>query len=110
MNSQEIETAMREKLHLVIVIWEDASYGLIKWKMDMELEHHDEVDFSNPDFVKYAESFGAVGYRVTKASEFEPMLKQAVAAKTGVHIITVPVDYRENLKLIEKLGNTTIRI
>jgi len=110
MNSQEIETAMREKLHLVIVIWEDASYGLIKWKMDMELEHHDEVDFGNPDFVKYAESFGAVGYRVTKASEFEPMLKQAVAAKTGVHIITVPVDYRENLKLIEKLGNTTIRI
>jgi len=110
MNSQEIETAIREHLHLVIVIWEDASYGLIKWKMDMELDHHDEVDFHNPDFVKYAESFGATGYRVTKAQDFKPMLEQAVAAKTGVHIITVPVDYRENLKLIEKLGNTTIRI
>ncbi|VDG25930.1 acetolactate synthase large subunit [Lactiplantibacillus mudanjiangensis] len=110
MNSQEIETAMRNHLHLVIVIWEDASYGLIKWKMDMELQHHDEVDFSNPDFVKYAESFGAKGYRVTKADEFEPILKAAVAAKTGVHIITVPVDYRENMKLIEKLGNTTIRL
>lgn len=110
MNSQEIETAMRNHLHLVIVIWEDASYGLIKWKMDMELQHHDEVDFSNPDFVKYAESFGAKGYRVTKADEFEPILKAAVAAKTGVHIITVPVDYRENMKLIKKLGNTTIRL
>ncbi|MFC6179945.1 acetolactate synthase large subunit [Lactiplantibacillus daowaiensis] len=110
MNSQEIETAMRNHLHLVFVIWEDASYGLIKWKMDMELEHHDEVDFSNPDFVKYAESFGAKGYRVTKADEFEPILKAAVAAKSGVHIITVPVDYRENMKLIKKLGNTTIRL
>lgn len=110
MNSQEIETAIREKLHLVFVIWEDASYGLIKWKMDMELQHHDEVDFGNPDFVKYAESFGAVGYRVEHAADFKTMLRQAVTAKTGVHIITVPVDYRENLKLIEKLGNTTIRL
>jgi len=78
--------------------------------MDMELQHHDEVDFGNPDFVKYAESFGAIGYRVKHAADFKTMLRQAVTAKTGVHIITVPVDYRENLKLIEKLGNTTIRL
>ncbi|MFT9273057.1 MAG: acetolactate synthase large subunit [Liquorilactobacillus nagelii] len=110
MNSQEIETAVREKLHLIIVIWEDHSYGLIKWKMDMEIQHHNGVDFDNPDFVKYAESFGAHGYQVTQPGEYAKFLQEAVAAKTGVHVIAVPVDYRENMKLIAKLGNTTVRI
>ncbi|GAJ26709.1 thiamine pyrophosphate-requiring enzyme [Liquorilactobacillus sucicola DSM 21376 = JCM 15457] len=110
MNSQEIETAVREKLHLVVVIWEDASYGLIKWKMDMEINHHNGVDFDNPDFVKYAESFGAIGLQVKKPGEYLKFLQEAVAAKEGVFIIAVPVDYRENMKLISKLGNTTVRI
>ncbi|KRL97812.1 acetolactate synthase large subunit [Liquorilactobacillus satsumensis] len=110
MNSQEIETAIREKLHLIIVIWEDASYGLIKWKMDMEIKHHNGVDFDNPDFVKYAESFGAHGRQVEKAGDFSRFMQEAVAAKTGVYVIAVPVDYRENMKLISKLGNTTMRL
>ncbi|KRL37469.1 acetolactate synthase large subunit [Liquorilactobacillus uvarum] len=110
MNSQEIETAVRENLHLVIVIWEDASYGLIKWKMDMEIDHHNGVDFDNPDFVKYAESFGATGMQVKKPGEYLEFLEKAVTAKEGVFIIAVPVDYRENMKLINKLGNTTVRI
>ena len=110
MNSQEIETAVREKLHLIFVIWEDHSYGLIKWKMDLEIKHHNGVDFTNPDFVKYAESFGAIGRQVTQSGEFAKYLREAVNAKTGVYIIAVPVDYRENMKLIAKLGNTTMRV
>lgn len=110
MNSQEIETAVREKLHLIFVIWEDHSYGLIKWKMDLEIKHHNGVDFTNPDFVKYAESFGAIGRQVTQSGEFAKYMQEAVNAKTGVYIIAVPVDYRENMKLIAKLGNTTMRV
>ncbi|KRL05720.1 acetolactate synthase large subunit [Liquorilactobacillus oeni] len=110
MNSQELETAIREKLHLIIVIWEDASYGLIKWKMDMEINHHNGVDFDNPDFVKYAQSFGATGKQVRKAGEFSQFMREAVAAKNGVFVIAVPVDYQENMKLISKLGNTTMRL
>ena len=59
MNSQELETALREKVPMTVLIWEDDAYGLISWKMDLELGHHVEVGFSNPDFVAYAESFGA---------------------------------------------------
>ena len=62
MNSQEIETALRERIPLTVLIWQDDSYGLIKWKMQLELGHDVEVDFANPDFVAYAESFGARGY------------------------------------------------
>lgn len=109
MNSQEIETAVRENIPLVVLIWEDKSYGLIKWKMDMEIGHYDNVDFSNPDFVKYAESFGAKGYRIKKAEELLPTLKTALAS-TGVHIITCPVDYSENMKLTNKLGELTISL
>lgn len=62
MNSQELETAVREKIPIVVLVWVDGSYGLIKWKMDIELGHHSHVDFGNPDFVKLAESYGAKGY------------------------------------------------
>lgn len=107
MNSQEIETAVREKVPLKVLIWEDNAYGLIKWKMDMELKSHDDVDFTNPDFVKYAESFGAKGYRVTKAEELDSILQKALN-EDGVSIITCPVDYSENMKLTEKLGELTM--
>ena len=98
-----IETALREQIPLVIVIWEDGAYGLIGWKMDLELGHHVEVGFSNPDFVTYAESFGARGYRVGAASDLLPMLNEALAADT-VSVITCPVDYTENLRLTAALG------
>jgi acetolactate synthase I/II/III large subunit len=104
MNSQEIETAVRERIPLVVLIWEDGGYGLIEWKMDLELGEHHYVKFSNPDVVTYAESFGAKGYRITAADQLLPTLKEALA-DDGVSLIACPVDYSENLRLTETLGH-----
>lgn len=109
MNSQEIETAVREQIPLVVLVWVDGSYGLIKWKMDIEEGAHDSVDFSNPDFVKYAESFGAQGREITAAEQLLPVLQQALA-DPGVTVIACPVDYRENMALVNKLGELTISL
>ncbi len=106
MNSQEIETALRERIPLTVLIWQDDAYGLIKWKMDLELGHHAATSFANPDFAAYAESFGARGYRITSASELLPTLTEALAADT-VSVITCPVDYSENLRLSSTLGELT---
>jgi acetolactate synthase-1/2/3 large subunit len=106
MNSQEIETAVREDVPITVLIWEDRAYGLIEWKMDIELGHNAEVSFENPDFVAYAESFGARGYRVGAAGELLPTLKEALAHE-GVSVITCPVDYAENMRLTERLGELT---
>ena len=103
MNSQEIETAVRERIPLVVLVWEDDGYGLIEWKMDMELGDHYHVGFSNPDVVKYAESFGATGYRIDTADALLPTLQTALASD-GVSIIACRVDYTENLRLTERLG------
>lgn len=103
MNSQEIETAMRHKLALVILIWSDNAYGLIEWKQQVQFKRASNIKFSNPDFVVYAESFGAKGYRIKKTTELLPTLKKALADST-VSIIDCPVDYSENLRLTEKLG------
>src|ERR1700743_182443 len=69
MNSQEIETAVRERIPLAVLIWQDDAYGLIKWKMNLEMGRDVATDFSTPDFVAYAESFGARGYRVSTAAD-----------------------------------------
>ena len=106
MNAQEIETALREKIPFVILVWVDGSYGLIKWKMEMQLKRSSHVDFGNPDFVKYAESFGAKGYFIRAADELLPTLKQALADDT-VSVIACPVDYSENTRLTDKLGHLT---
>jgi acetolactate synthase I/II/III large subunit len=103
MNSQEIETAVRERIPLVVLIWEDGGYGLIEWKMDLELGEHHYVRFGNPDIMAYAESFGAKGYRITSAEELLPTLKAALD-DDGVSLICCPVDYSENLRLTERLG------
>ena len=103
MNSQEIETAVREKIPLVVLIWEDGGYGLIEWKMDLELGEHHYVSFGNPDVVKYAESFGAKGYRINSAEELLPTLRAALD-DDGVSLIACPVDYSENLRLTDRLG------
>ena len=104
MNSQELETAVREHIPLMVVlIWQDDAYGLIKWKMDLELGHDMSIEFTNPDFVAYAESFGARGYRIDTASALLPTLREALAFD-GVSIIACPVDYRENLRLTDSLG------
>jgi acetolactate synthase-1/2/3 large subunit len=106
MNSQEIETAVRENIPLTVLIWEDYAYGLIKWKMDIELGHDTQISFENPDFVSYAESFGAKGYRVGAANELLPTLKEALAYE-GVSVVTCPVDYSENIQLTDRLGELT---
>ncbi|MFN7098356.1 MAG: acetolactate synthase large subunit, partial [Gammaproteobacteria bacterium] len=102
MNSQELETAMRLKTPIIVLIWNDAEYGLIRWKQEAHFGRASNIDFNNPDFVKYAESFGAKGYRVNAADELVPILKQAIADNTVV-IIDCPVDYSENMKLTREL-------
>jgi acetolactate synthase I/II/III large subunit len=104
MNSQEIETAVRERIPLVVLIWEDGGYGLIEWKMDLELGEHHYVTFTNPDVVTYAVSFGAKGYRITAADQLLPTLKAALDDE-GVSLIACPVDYSENLRLTDTLGH-----
>ncbi len=104
MNSQEIETALRHNVAIVIMIWNDSEYGLIKWHQLRHYGRESNISFNNPDFVKYAESFGAKGYRVESADDLLPTLEKAFADKTVV-IVDVPVDYSENMKLTEKLGN-----
>ena len=102
MNSQEIETAIRIGTPFVILIWNDSEYGLITWHQLRHFGRSSHITFKNPDFVKYAESFGAKGYRVERAVDFLRTLKQALADDT-VAIIDCPVDYAENMKLTRKL-------
>jgi acetolactate synthase I/II/III large subunit len=104
MNSQEIETALRLRLPFVILVWVDDAYGLISWKMDMEIGHNVDTRFANPDFVAYAESFGAKGYRISSADELLPCLQAALADDT-VSVIACPVDYTANTELIRSLGD-----
>jgi acetolactate synthase-1/2/3 large subunit len=104
MNSQEIETAVRLGVPIVILIWTDSQYGLIKWHQLRHFGRKSHIDFTNPDFVQYAESFGAKGYRVTRADALVPAIKQAIADNTVV-LIDCPVDYSENMKFTEKMGN-----
>jgi acetolactate synthase-1/2/3 large subunit len=109
MSSQEIETAVREKIPLVILVWVDGSYGLTKWKMDLQLGNHSNVDFGNPDFVKYAESFGAAGYLIEGADDLLPTLQKALT-QDGVSLIACPVDYSENIKLTDRLDKLFVRL
>ena len=104
MNSQEIETALRMKTPFVILIWSDAEYGLITWHQLRHFGRPSHIAFNNPDFVKYAESFGAKGYRVERTADLLPTLKRALADET-VAIVDCPVDYGENMKLTERLNN-----
>jgi acetolactate synthase-1/2/3 large subunit len=103
MNSQEIETALRIGTPMVILIWVDGAYGLISWKMDLEIGHNVDTTFGNPDFVAYAESFGAKGYSITSADELLPTLRRALDDDT-VSVIACPVDYSANSALIASLG------
>ena len=104
MNSQEIETALRMKTPFVILIWNDSEYGLITWHQLRHFGRPSHIEFKNPDFVKYAESFGAKGYRIEKTADLLPTLKKALADDV-VAIIDCPVDYAENMKLTERLKN-----
>jgi acetolactate synthase I/II/III large subunit len=103
MNSQEIETALRIGTPIVILVWTDSEYGLIKWHQLRRYGRESHIKFTNPDLVKHAESYGAKGYRVEAADQLVPILQQAIADDTVV-VIDCPVDYSENMKLTRKLG------
>lgn len=101
MNSQELETAVRLDMDLVVLVLRDDGYGMIKWKQaDMGFENWG-LDYGNPDFVKYAESYGAHGHRVGSTEELLPLLENCLNAK-GVHVVECPVDYAGNSDLLTK--------
>jgi acetolactate synthase I/II/III large subunit len=99
MNSQELETAVRLKLNLVILILEDSAYGMIRWKQAVDHFPDFGLTFGNPDFVKYAESYGAKGSRIESTEAIVPTLERAFAGG-GVHLVVVPVDYTENKRVL----------
>jgi acetolactate synthase-1/2/3 large subunit len=103
MNSQELETAKRIGADVTVVIWRDDGYGLIDWKQRNEFGRPFGVEFGNPDFVAYAESFGIAGFRPTSADDLYPTLRKALDTN-GPSVVEVPIDYRENLRLTEHLG------
>ncbi|MET0341208.1 MAG: acetolactate synthase large subunit [Polyangiales bacterium] len=113
MNSQELETAVRLKLNLVVVVLVDDGYGMIRWKQGAAGFASWGLGFGNPDFVKYAEAYGAHGHRVTATDDFVKTLRAALG-EGGVHLVEVPVDYTENQRVLidelaahkrEKAGN-----
>ncbi len=100
MNSQEVETAVRLKMNIVVIILNDNAYGMIKWKQeDMNFDSFG-LDYNNPDFVKYAESYGAFGHKVGSAQDFTNILNHCLQTTIGVHIINCPVDYSLNHEIL----------
>lgn len=99
MNSQELETARRLKLNLVVLILDDGAYGMIRWKQAMDHFPDYGMTFGNPDFDLYARAYGAHGHKVTDIADLAPVLEAAFAAG-GVHLVTLPVDYSENERVL----------
>ena len=99
MNSAEMETAVRLKLNLIVLILRDNAYGMIKWKQSNMGFPNWGLDFGNPDFVKYAQSYGAHGHRVASAEGLAPLLERCYQAG-GVHLVEAPMDYSENDRIL----------
>jgi acetolactate synthase-1/2/3 large subunit len=107
MNCQELETAVRLRTPVVVVVWENGQYGSIVWKQDKKFGRHFGVDFGNPDFVKLADSFGMPAWRCSSAEEF----KQRLTAALGLDVpsmIVVPIDYSIDVAISEELGAETV--
>lgn len=101
MNSQELETAVRLRLDLVVLILRDDGYGMIKWKQK-QMDFHDfGLDFQNPDFVAYAKAYGAQGHRVESTEGLGPLVEECYAAG-GVHVIDLQVDYSDNDRVLNQ--------
>src|SRR5690606_15476805 len=97
----ELETAVRLKLNLTMIVLRDNAYGMIKWKQaGMDFPTFG-VDMGNPDFVKYAESYGAHGHRPASTAEFAPLLRHTLETP-GVHLIEVPIDYSDNDRILNR--------
>jgi acetolactate synthase-1/2/3 large subunit len=103
MSAAELETAVRERTPIVVLVWVDGGYGLIGWKQDIHFGRRSSVSFANPDLVRFAESFGAKGYAIERADRLLPTLRTALA-DDAVSVIACPVDYAENARLVERLG------
>ena len=101
MNSQELETAVRLKMNLVVIILRDDGYGMIRWKQAQMGFEDFGLDYGNPDFVRYAESYGAHGHRVESAATFAPLVQHCLDTP-GVHVIDCPVDYSENDRILHQ--------
>ncbi|HFZ9728275.1 TPA: acetolactate synthase AlsS [Streptococcus agalactiae] len=103
-SAQELETAVRLHLPIVHIIWNDGKYNMVEFQEEMKYGRSSGVDFGPVDFVKYAESFGAKGYRVDSKDSFEETLKQAlIDAENGPVLIDVPIDYKDNVTLGETI-------
>ena len=110
MNVQDLETMVRRKLPVVVVVWVDGEYGLIKWKQQNHFDgRHSELSFGNPDFELLAKSFGMWGKMLTEASQLPAALEEALALD-GPALLAIPIDYAENMKLTKRLGNLQFSI
>ena len=109
MNVQEMETAKRLNCNMVVMVWEDNAYGLIAWKQTNEFGRHTELDFGNPDWMQLASSFGWNGHYVSDSTALLDELESAFS-ESGPSLVVVPIDYRENMILTEKLGQISCPI
>lgn len=103
MNVQEMETAKRLNSNIVVMVWEDKQYGLIAWKQTAEFGHHTDLSFDNPDWLQLASAFGWQGHFEGDSQNLLNTLEQALT-ESGPSLVVVPIDYRENMKLTERLG------
>ncbi|PXX30356.1 MULTISPECIES: acetolactate synthase large subunit [Burkholderia] len=101
MNSQELETAVRLKLDIVVMILRDDAFGMIRWKQENMNFPDFAMTLQNPDFVSYAQSYGAHGHRVESADDLEPLLRECFSSP-GVHVIDVPIDYSDNERVLNR--------
>jgi len=102
MNVQELETAVRLRTPVVVLVWRDDGYGVIRWNQQIRFGRTGAVEFGNPDLVTLAESFGAIGLRVSGPDDLGSCLHAAFRHERPV-VIDCPVDYTENLRLTERL-------
>jgi acetolactate synthase I/II/III large subunit len=107
MNCQELETAMRLKTPFVSVVWENGQYGSIVWKQDKKFGRHFGTDFTNPDFVQLAESFGMPAWRCERVEDFGERLRHALTLDVP-SLIVLPIDYSIDVAISEELGTETV--
>ena len=110
MNVQDLETSVRlGQKGIVFFIWEDKEYGLIKWKQQNQFGDHTDLAFGNPDFVKLADAFNMAGFHCDDSTKLRGTLEEAFNADRPA-IVVIPIDYDENMKLTERLGQVVATI